>query len=102
MSPVLMRVLRSKASWQVRYGEVVLEYPSRAEAGAAAIDRAKRLAKDGQVVAVVMDVITSVYGAGGFIRTIPTRRRTVPMSRFPVDAYEELIASSASLTSTTH
>jgi hypothetical protein len=95
MAPLLIRVLRSQAIWRVQYGEVVLDYSSRAEAVAAAIERAKRLAKDGQVVAVVMDVITSVYGAGGFIRTIPTRRRPVPLARLPADAYEELIASLA-------
>jgi hypothetical protein len=92
MSPLLMRVSRSQASWRVQYGEVMLEYSTRAEAVSAAIDRAKRLSKDGQVVAVVMDVITSVYGTGGFIRTIPTRRRPVPMAQLPVDAFEELIS----------
>jgi hypothetical protein len=90
--PLQIRVLRHGDVWRVQYGDVRSDFATRNAAMASAIDRARRHASDGRLVAVVMDVLTSLYGPAGYIRSVGTRRLGPKLDSWPVDAFKDLLA----------
>jgi hypothetical protein len=77
--PVQIRVLREDGMWRIRYDDVVLDYESHDRALAASIELARTFGREGRFSAVVMGMITSHYGPGGFIQTIPNRKKLEAM-----------------------
>lgn len=93
--PIQIRVLREAGMWRVRYGDVMLEYESHSRALAASIELAQTLGREGQFSAVVMGMITSLYGPSGFIQTVPNRRksdqRTYPLDEMPSSPHLDVL-----------
>ena len=74
--PIQIRVLREAGVWRIRYEAVVLDYESHDRALAASIELAHTLGREGHSSAVVMGMITTLYGPGGFIQTMPNRKKS--------------------------
>src|SRR5690349_19202021 len=74
--PVQIRVLREAGVWRVRYEDVVLDYESHDRALAASVALARTLGREGRSSAVVMGMITTLYGPDGFIQTVPNRKKS--------------------------
>lgn len=67
-------VRKSGTCWQVLQGDALSEHPTETAALSYAIDCARMLASEGEFSAVIMRVITAIYGPDGFFRCIPTRK----------------------------
>ncbi len=80
-APIPIWVLQESQDWKIKYEGVVLDYETQKEAIAAAFGLACALSKEGQSSHVITGMLTSLYGPAGFIRTIPTRRRSTVKSR---------------------
>jgi hypothetical protein len=77
-TPIDIVVVREAETWWIRYGSVELDYAVQAEALADAIAIAHAFGKEGQFTSVRSGVMTSVYGPDGFIRAVPTAKRSSP------------------------
>ena len=80
-TPIPIWVLQESQDWKIKYDDVVLDYETQKEAIAAAFGLARALSKEGQSSHVITGMLTSLYGPAGFIRTIPTRKRSAVKSR---------------------
>jgi hypothetical protein len=74
--PIQIRVLREAGAWKVKYEDVVLDYESHDRALAAGIALARTFGREGRSSAVVMGMITTLYGPDGFIQTVPNRKKS--------------------------
>jgi len=88
--PIQIRVLREAGTWTVAYDDVVLEYETHDSALAASIELARTFGREGHFSAVVMGMITSLYGPTGFIKTVPNRRKPIATPSTP--STDELLA----------
>ena len=78
IASVDIAVVRDAATWKIKYGAVVLDYATQAEALGEAIALAHAFGREGQFSTVRSGVMTSVYGPNGFIRAVPTPKRSEP------------------------